>query len=85
MPPLTVRIDLTQPDPVWIETAGGRRSIALFGSEFHVRSDPVRVEATNGVTLFDGEVLDPDRGKPGLALCPGGDVITFDVLGAARP
>ena len=83
MPPLTVRIDLAQPDPVWIETPGGHRSMARFGPEFHLRSDPVRVEATNGVTLVSGEILDPDKGKPGLALCPGGDVISFDVLPAA--
>ena len=80
MPPLTVRIDLGQVDPVWIESGPNRfRSLAMFGPEFHLLADPVRVQSTTGVTLVDGEVIDPDRGKPGLAVCPGGETITFDV------
>jgi hypothetical protein len=80
MPPLTIRIDPTQPDPVWIALPGGRQSVAQFGQEFRVLLDPPRVQSTTGVTLVDGEVLDPDKGKPGLSICPGGEVVTFDVL-----
>ena len=79
MPPLTVRIDPSQAEPVWIETPGGRRSVAQFGPEFRMFLNPARVQSTTGVTLVDREVLDPDRGKPGLAICPGGDLITFSV------
>lgn len=80
MPPLTIRIDPTQADPVWIALPGGRRSVAQFGSEFRILLDPPRVQSTTGVTLVDGEILDPDKGKPGLSICPGGATVTFDVL-----
>jgi hypothetical protein len=79
MPPLTMRIDPTQIDPVWIDLPGGRRSMPVFGPEFRIRLDPPRVESTTGVTLVDREVVDPDRGKPGLWLCPSGEVVTFDI------
>jgi hypothetical protein len=79
MPPLTIRIDPSQPEPVWIETPGGRRSVAVFGASFHIAADPLRVQATNGASLANGEVVDPDRGKPGIAVCPGGSVVGFDV------
>jgi hypothetical protein len=46
--------------------------------DFGIAFDPLRVRAANGVTLVDGEVVDPDRGKPGLAVCPGGDSISFN-------
>ena len=81
MPPLTIRIDPSQIDPVWVESGPNRRrSMAVFGPEFQLRLDPPRVVATTGLTLTNGEVIDPDRGKPGLAVCPGGDTISFDVL-----
>jgi hypothetical protein len=81
MPPLTIRIDPSQVIPVWVESGPDhRRSEAVFGPELTVALDPPRVVSTTGVTLVDREVVDPDRGKPGLALCPGGDTITFDVL-----
>jgi len=79
MPPLTIRIDPRQVDPVWIDLPGGGHSMAMFAAEFHVRLDPPRVVSTTGVTLVDGEVLDPDKGKPGLSLCPGGTAVMFDV------
>jgi hypothetical protein len=79
MPPLTVRIDPSQAEPVWIETPGGRRSVAQFGPEFRLLLNPARVQSTTGVTLVDREVIDPDRGKPGIRICPGGDLITFNV------
>jgi hypothetical protein len=31
------------------------------------------------VTLLDREVVDLDRGKPGLWLCPSGEVGTFEI------
>lgn len=80
MQPLTIRIDPSQADPVWIESGPNRfRSQAVFGNEFRLFLDPVRVQATTGVTLVNGELIDPDRGKPGLELCPAGETIWFDV------
>lgn len=80
MQPLTIRIDPGQIDPVWVESGKERsRSLAIFGDEFRLLLDPVRVQATTGVTLVDGEKVDPDRGKPGLAVCPGGETVWFDV------
>jgi hypothetical protein len=79
LPPLMIRIDPTQVEPVWIETAGGHRSVAAFGLAFGLRSDPLRVQATNGAALVDGELVDPDRGKPGIQVCPEGDTVWFDV------
>lgn len=80
MQPLTLRIDPGQIDPVWVESGPNRfRSQAVFGNEFRLLLDPVRVQATTGVTLVDGELIDPDHGKPGLELCPGGETIWFDV------
>jgi hypothetical protein len=84
MPMLTIRIDPAQPIPVWVESGPQRRrSEAVFGPEFRLALNPLRVESTTGVTLVDREMLDPDRSKPGLSLCPGGDTISFDVLPAA--
>ena len=79
MPPLTIRIDPTQVDPVWIDLPGGRRSRPVFGPEFRILLDPPRIDSTTGVTLLDREVVDPDRSKPGLWLCPGGEVVTFEI------
>jgi hypothetical protein len=79
MPALTIRIDPPQVEPVWIETRGGRRIIAIFGPQFRLLRDPVRVQAASGAAFVDGEVVDPDRGKPGIAVCPGGDVVSFEV------
>ena len=79
MAALTIRIDPSQIDPVWIESGPQRfRSLAMFGPEFRFAVDPVRVQAANGATLVNGEVVDPDRGKPGIAVCPGGSVISFN-------
>ncbi len=79
MPPLTIRIDPTQVEPVWIELPTGRRSVARFSSAFRLLPNPTRVQATDGATLVDREVLDPDRGKPGIVICPEGDVVEFDL------
>jgi hypothetical protein len=82
MQPLTIRIDPSQVDPVWVESAFGR-STAVFSDDFRIVLDPPRVQSSTGVTLVNGEVLDPDRGKPGLALCPGGESVWFAVAPAA--
>jgi hypothetical protein len=78
MPPLTIRIDPSRVNPVWIETPGGGRSIATFSRAFRlVLGDVPAVVGPNGVVLVDREVVDPDRGKPGLPVCPGGQVVGF--------
>jgi len=80
MPMLTMRIDPTRVDPVWIETPDGARSLARFGHGFTLQLEPGPViVATNGVTLVDREIVDPDRGKPGLMVCPEGYVVEFGV------
>jgi hypothetical protein len=85
MPPLTIRIDPTKDDPVWIETPGGHHSLARFTRAFQLVLDDIpRVVGENGVTIVDREVLDPDRGKPGLAICPGGTVVDFEILAPAQ-
>ena len=84
MPPLTIRIDPSQVDPVWVESAPRRRSLAVFSDDFRIALDPPRIEGANGVTLVDGEIVDPDLGKPGLFICPGGDTISFDLAIATR-
>jgi hypothetical protein len=78
MEPFIVRIDAEQVEPVWLDVGRGRRAIAVFGPTFHLLPDPERVQATTGPFLLDGEVVDPDRPKAGLGVCPGGDVVTFD-------
>jgi len=77
--PREVRIDPTQVDPAWIDLLGGGRGMPVFGPEFRIRLDPPRIESTTGVTLLDREVVDLDRGKPGLWLCPSGEVGTFEI------
>jgi hypothetical protein len=82
MPPLRVRIDPIQVDPVWIETGGPGRSILFFGPEFRLDlGPPARIVGPGGLELVDGDVVDPDRGRPGLSVCPGGAVVWFTVAG----
>lgn len=80
MPPLLVRIDPSRLDPVWIEAGEATGVLPFFGPEFRLELDgDPRVSAPNGVTIVDGEVIDPDRGRPGLDVCPGGDTVSFSV------
>ncbi len=80
MPPLRLRIDLQQVDPVWLEAGGARGVLPFFGPEFRlVPGEDPHVTAP-GVLLRDGDVIDPDRGQPGLAVCPGGETVSFSVL-----
>jgi hypothetical protein len=75
---LVVRIDPEAVDPVWIEPGGRGRSLAFFGPEFQlVLGPPARVVGPNGLVLADGDRVDPDRGMPNLAVCPGGEVVSF--------
>lgn len=79
MPPLHVRIDPSQVDPVWIET-GQHRSLVFFGPEFRLDlGPPPRIVGPGGLELVDGDIVDPDRGRPGLSVCPGGEVVSFTV------
>jgi hypothetical protein len=78
MPPLVVRIDPTALDPVWLEPGGLGRSLVFFGPEFRLEpGPPAQVTGPANVVLRDGDVVDPDRGRPGLEVCPGGEVVTF--------
>jgi hypothetical protein len=81
MAQLTFRIDADRVDPVWIDVAGGGTSLARFGRGLRLSLGPMpAVVGDKGVRLVDREILDPDRGKPGLAICPEGDVIDFGLL-----
>jgi hypothetical protein len=84
MPPLHVRIDAEQAEPVWIEPGGKGRSMVFFDPEFRLElAGEPRVTAPNGVVLVDGAIVDPDRGAPGLSVCPGGDIVSFSMAGPA--
>jgi hypothetical protein len=80
MPPLLVRINPARVDPVWIEAGAATNVLPFFGPEFRLELDgEPRVTAPNGVTIVDGDVIDPDRGRTGLNVCPGGDTVGFSV------
>ena len=82
MPPLTVRIDLSQIDPVWLDVQGGGRSVAVFSKGFRLVSDGgPAVVASNGVTLVNGESLGANGEKAGLEICTEGDLVAFWVPG----
>jgi hypothetical protein len=81
MPQLTFRIDPDRDNPVWIDVPGGGKSLALFGRGLGLVLAPgPAVVGDNGVRLVDREIVDPDRGKPGLAVCPEGSVVEFELL-----
>ena len=80
MPPLLVRINPARADPVWIEAGAATNVLPFFGPEFRLEFDgEPRVTAPDGVTIVDGDVIDPDRGRPGLDVCPGGETVGFSV------
>jgi len=80
MPQLTFRIDPDRVDPVWIDLPGGDHSLARFGRGLRlVLGAGPAVVGDNGVRLVDGEIVDPDRAKPGLAVCPEGPVVDFEL------
>jgi hypothetical protein len=64
----------------WRETSIKSRSCSIFEFDRPTRlvlGDLPAVVGPNGVVLVDREVVDPDRGKPGLPVCPGGQVVGF--------
>ena len=80
---LRVRIDPTLPDPVWLDVGNrGGRSVPIFSSAFRlVVDDPPRIVSRSGIILSDGEVVDGDHPKPGMAVCTEGQVVAFQQLG----
>ena len=82
MPPLTVRIDLSQIDPVWLDVQGGGRSVAIFSQDFRLVSQVVpTILAANGVTLVNGENLGANGEKAGLEICTEGETVEFWLAG----
>ena len=65
--PLAFRIDLAQPDPVWIERAGGAlRIIPRFSNRFSFVKDPEPgISDGAGLVIRDGTTFDPEIGFAG--------------------
>ena len=78
--PLRFRIDLEEPDPVWIERPGDPlRIIPRFSNRFSFVKDPEPgISDDAGLVIRDGTALDPDRGLPGHPTCTEGRVIDFE-------
>ena len=78
--PLTFRIDMTQPDPVWIERPGDAfRIIPRFSNRFAFVRDPEPGICDGaGLVIRDGTEFDPEIGFPGHSTCPGGRTIDFE-------
>jgi hypothetical protein len=78
--PLVFRIDLTQPDPVWIARPGDDvRIIPRFSNRFSFVRDPEPgISDGAGLVIRDGTAFDPNTGFAGHGICPGGATISFD-------
>jgi hypothetical protein len=78
--PVTLRIDLSQPDPVWIDVPGSSiRAIPVFGREWTVVLDPrPGISDDAGAVLHDGTQFDPDGPVLGHQVCPRGAVVSID-------
>lgn len=78
MAPLVFRVDLTEPDPVWIEAGGAARVIPTFSAEFRFVTDPEPgIADASGVLIRDGTVVNPDAALAGHPVCPMGSVVSF--------
>ena len=84
--PLRFRIDLAQPDPVWIERPGDPlRIIPRFSNGFSFVKDPEPgISDGAGLVIRDGTAFDPDVGCPGHSTCPGGRVHRLRLTTATR-
>ena len=76
----TFRIDLAQPDPVWIERPGDPlRIIPRFSDRFTFVKDPEPgISDGTGLVIRSGTQFDPEVCFPGHSTCPGGRSISFD-------
>jgi hypothetical protein len=80
MAPLRIRIDMARVDPVWIESGNARDVVPFFGPQFRLDlAGQPRITAPGRLAIADGDIIDPDRGRPGLLVCPMGDTVSFEV------
>lgn len=80
MPPLVVRIDPSEVDPIWLEAAGaGTRILPFFDPGFGVEFRPeLVITGPDGAAILrDGDVVSPDAGLPGVSVCPAGEWVSF--------
>jgi len=80
LPMLRFRIDVDQPDPIWLEPQdGGLPIIPVFGPGFRTAFEPdlVVVGPRGEVVARDGTPLDPDQRLGRYAVCPGGEAVTI--------
>lgn len=77
---LSFRIDLAEPDPVWIARPGDDlRIVPRFSNRFTFAKDPEPgISDGAGLVIRDGTVFDPEVGFPGHSTCPQGQTISFE-------
>ncbi|HYO43948.1 MAG TPA: hypothetical protein VES19_12185 [Candidatus Limnocylindrales bacterium] len=79
MPPLTLHIDPTAVDPVWLTAAGFEAPIiASFSDAFRgvTEPEPAIIDG-KGLVLTDGASINPDAALGGHVVCPTGRVVYF--------
>jgi hypothetical protein len=79
MPPLTLHIDPSAPEQVWLTAAGFPRPImASFSDAFTAVTTPVpSIIDGSGLVLTDGMPINPDADLGGHMVCPTGDIVYF--------
>jgi len=79
MPPLTLHIDPTADDPVWLTAAGFEAPIiASFSDAFTAVTGPEpSIIDGKGLVLTDGMPINPDANLGGHGVCPTGPVVYF--------
>lgn len=78
--PLVFRINLAEPDPVWIARPGDAlRIIPRFSNRFTFVRDPEPgISDGAGLVIRDGTAFDPNLALAGHGICPSGGEISFD-------
>jgi hypothetical protein len=80
MPLMRFRMDLSEPDPVWLEAEGwSRRVIPVFGPGFRAVTAPeLTVVGPRGDAIArDGTPLDPDAALGPYFVCPMGETVSI--------
>jgi hypothetical protein len=79
MPPLTLHIDPSAAEQVWLTAAGFPRPImASFSDAFTAVTTPVpSIIDGHGLVLTDGMSINPDADLGGHMVCPTGDIVYF--------
>ncbi len=80
MPLMRFRMDLSEPDPVWLKAEGwSRRVIPVFGPGFRAVTAPeLTVVGPRGDAIArDGTPLDPDAALGPYFVCPMGETVSI--------